>query len=67
MTKEQALAEVGNAIYRAALIFEKLEHDGLIVGNGHHAAQNLADQARCMLEQRWIDPKDKTANTTSDS
>jgi L-arabinose isomerase len=46
-------AEVGNIIYKAALIFERLENAGVIAGNGHHMAQQCATHATAMLEGRW--------------
>lgn len=32
--------------------YEAAEHAGLIVGNGHHMAQKLAEQAKALLLER---------------
>jgi hypothetical protein len=32
-----------NKAYEFGLIFEMLEHRGIIIGNGHHKAQEIAD------------------------
>ena len=50
---EAVEAEIIKTIYQAALIFEKLEANGLISGNGHHVAQKMAETARLELEKRW--------------
>ena len=50
---EAVESEIIKTIYQAALIFEKLEASGLIVGNGHHVAQKMAEAAREELEKRW--------------
>jgi predicted ATPase len=50
---EKTEAELVNAVYKAALLFEALEHKGLIVGNGHHAAQKIATEASNELRARW--------------
>lgn len=54
MTLEQAEAEAGNAIYLAALVFERLELAGKVRGNGHHMAQDLAERAKALVRERWI-------------
>ena len=43
---------VSQHIYEAALIFEQLEHAGLIYGNGHHIAQDIASYAVKLFEKR---------------
>lgn len=54
MDLNEAKAEVKQVIYSAAVvIFEKLESEKLILGNGHHAAQKLAEYAAEELESRW--------------
>lgn len=45
MSDEKIEADVADTIYAAALIFEGLEHKGLVVGNGHHLAQKVTDYA----------------------
>src|SRR5579872_4949126 len=37
--------DLSNAVYKAALIYERAELMGLIHGNGHHMAQALAQEA----------------------
>lgn len=37
--------ELSSAVYTAALIYERCEGMGLIRGNGHHMAQELATEA----------------------
>jgi len=44
--------EVGKTIYKAALIFERLEAAGVIVGNGHHIAQKLSTAAEKLFRER---------------
>jgi hypothetical protein len=53
MTREQAEAEISKAVYEATAIFERLEGQGLIMGNGHHARQKLAQAAVEDLRSRW--------------
>lgn len=48
-------AELKNAVYKAAMLFERLEDAGRIRGNGHHMAQKIADKASALLRERWID------------
>lgn len=53
-TLEDALIEIERAVYLASVdIYENLEHQKLIVGNGHHAAQKIALLAKEDLHQRW--------------
>jgi len=53
MTLKEAEAEVSKAVYEATAIFEHLEGQGLLVGNGHHARQKLAQIAVEDLRSRW--------------
>jgi Mg2+/citrate symporter len=46
--------DLENQVYMAALVFERAEFLGLINGNGHHMAQDLAKEAVCRLHQRAI-------------
>ena len=55
VTLEQAEADLSNAVYRAALLFERWEYAGLVRGNGHHAAQAVARTAVEELRSRWIE------------
>jgi hypothetical protein len=60
-TFEEAKIEVENRIHQAACaVFEDLEGSGLIAGNGHHMAQNLAAQAVEEVRRRWRDQTDDT-------
>ncbi len=54
MTKEDAMIEVANDVYRTCLIFEAFEGLGAVRGNGHHMAQNIAKKASDLMEERWI-------------
>ncbi len=41
-------------VYQACVhVFETLEVDQTITGNGHHMAQKVADQAVELLKSRW--------------
>jgi len=53
MTLKEAEAEVSKAVYAATKIFEDLEAQGVILGNGHHARQKLAALAVEDLRSRW--------------
>jgi len=44
---------VRNFFYQAGLYWERLENRGLIAGNGHHMAQELAEQQAKELKERW--------------
>lgn len=55
MTLQEAVAEIGNAVYAATDLYERLEGAGLINGNGHHMRQKVADFAQELLRQRWLD------------
>ena len=46
--------KLSNLIYRAAIRFEELEHEGKVQGNGHHMAQAVCEFAEKLLENRWI-------------
>ncbi len=57
-----------------SLFVERLEDAGRYQGNGHHFAQNLAQEAVDRLKRNWIEPKiivtdqnneDKTKGLTS--
>jgi hypothetical protein len=45
---------VANHIYKAALVFERLENAGKIKGNGHHIAQTYGEEAKMTIINRWI-------------
>lgn len=59
MTLEKAEAELSKAVYAATDLLERLEAEGFIVGNGHHARQKLAAAAVAELRARWRDPRKK--------
>ena len=61
MTKEEAVAEIGNRVYQASCsLFEKLEGEGYIRGNGHHIAQVISKYAKEIMKNRFIsNVKDK--------
>lgn len=50
---EDATSELSNRVYEAALIIERLEGRGLYLGNGHHAAQEIARYAVEVLRKGW--------------
>jgi hypothetical protein len=54
MSVEDAEVELMNAVYRAAVFFERLENNGKVHGNGHHMAQNVAEYAKNLLHERWV-------------
>ena len=54
ITYEKARATLRNAVYKAAMYLDKLEHSGLVVGSGHHAAQKIAEMAVKELDSRWV-------------
>ena len=53
MTFDEARIELSNAVYKAALCIERFECEGLVFGNGHHAAQKIAAYAVGDLARRW--------------
>lgn len=61
MTKETTLKDaqhyIGKEFYKVALVFERLEGLGLIVGNGHHIAQDVAKYIEELVEERWREKK----------
>jgi len=55
ITLEEAEARFRIIMYEAALYLEQLEHLDKIRGNGHHAAQKLAEHAVRELRSRWVE------------
>lgn len=53
MSREELEIELSNRVYEAARLIEQLEHVGLVLGNGHHAAQSIAEFAVKELKSRW--------------
>jgi hypothetical protein len=54
MDLEEACSQLGNRVYKVCLLYEQLEHRGVVRGNGHHAAQHIAKLAETELRERWI-------------
>ena len=53
MSIEELAQTVSNDVYAAvAEHFEAAEHAGLIVGSGHHMAQDIAERAKNLLLAR---------------
>ena len=52
---EDAQHRLGNLVYEAASLVEKLEQAGRVLGNGHHARQKIAQFAKDDLARRWTD------------
>lgn len=52
VTAETAIAEIENAVYEASSLLERLEGVGRLLGNGHHARQNVAAFAANELKER---------------
>lgn len=50
---EDALQQLSNSVYTNTALIEKLEGQGLVDGNGHHARQYLAVEAQVTLLKRW--------------
>lgn len=53
MTLETAQRAIENCVYEATALIEKLEHAGKVRGNGHHARQKIAEEAKDELTRRW--------------
>lgn len=63
MSVEELARKVNSDVYAAAVKhFEAAEHAGLIIGNGHHMAQDIAEKAknlpleRCRVSGAWRGP-----------
>ena len=54
MDAGDAVSEIGNAVYEAAHLFERLEGKGKVRGNGHHIMQDVAEYARKLMRERWV-------------
>ena len=53
---ERLIKEVQDQVYAACLKpYEEAEHAGIIVGNGHHVAQEAAKVAGELLRRRFRD------------
>ena len=58
MTLKDAETELSAQVYKATAILEQLESAGLILGNGHHMRQALAENAVELLRKRWLKRED---------
>lgn len=58
LTLEEARREITNAVYAATALIETWEHEGMIVGNGHHIRQQAADNVADLVETRWREADD---------
>ena len=47
-----AVAEIENAVYEASSLLERLEGVGRLLGNGHHAMQQVAAFAAQEMKDR---------------
>lgn len=63
MSLEEAQRRLGNLVYEAAGLIEKLEQVGKAMGNGHHARQKIAQFAQDDLAKRWIHAADQGTTT----
>lgn len=59
---EEIATNVSNRVYTAVVgLYEEAEHAGLIVGNGHHMAQEIAQRAKDLLMERYWKAQGKPA------
>lgn len=58
MTVDEAAAKISNEVYKATAMFERLEMQGLVIGNGHHMQQRVAEFAASLVRERWAPPKE---------
>lgn len=62
MTVEELAQHVSKDVYAAVVQrYEAAEHAGLIVGNGHHMAQAIAEKAKALLLERHAQKRDSIA------
>lgn len=52
--KQYWLDKVEYEIYRGSHVFEEIECDGRLRGNGHHMRQNLVKTAQAEVLRRWV-------------
>jgi len=53
MSDTQLRAFITNYFYDKGLMFEQLEDLGILYGNGHHMAQELAEKAMTIFEEHF--------------
>uniref|UniRef100_A0A6H1ZCC3 Uncharacterized protein n=1 Tax=viral metagenome TaxID=1070528 RepID=A0A6H1ZCC3_9ZZZZ len=53
MSREDLENEIINYTYSQMLIFETLEHFGILRGNGHHMAQEMAEKAKEIFNNHY--------------
>lgn len=54
MTLDEACSRISADVYSSTQLFEQLEASGLILGNGHHARQLVAQFAVKEIRERWV-------------
>jgi hypothetical protein len=57
--------DINNAVYTAALVYERAEGLGLLYGNGHHMAQEIALEAANRLKERFQKAREIDAAQTT--
>lgn len=62
-TKEEAKRKISVAVYAATGIVERLEAEGVIIGNGHHIRQKIAAMAAELVAERWAEPEAVSAHS----
>lgn len=59
---EEMVSRIGRSVFEAAMTFEPLEDAGLVSGNGHHLAQEVAGFAVELLRERWRGSQDEDSD-----
>jgi hypothetical protein len=54
-TFPEAECEIGNLVYEATYLLERLADAGIIRGNGHHIRQEAAKRVLDLLKERWVE------------
>ena len=50
---KNAINDIQNEVYKATSLYERLEGENKIIGNGHHMRQEVARFAGELLKERW--------------
>jgi hypothetical protein len=66
-TLDEAKRQISNAVYAATSLVERLEHAGLLHGNGHHIRQELAAHAATVVAERWTEDVKASCTSTPDN
>ncbi len=53
LTLIEARRQIMNAVYVATSLIETWQHQGFIIGNGHHVRQEAAALVGNLVESRW--------------